>query len=271
MGAEIPGEGVNYAGPWHKGKKDASGVEINPSHKNARYTVRISALNNRDSEADNPDGVPLGAIVYGGRDSDTLAPVEQAFDWAEGIIAKGATLESETTAATLGKEGVRTFCIMSNQDFVSIPLGRYIQNNLDFADGVANPPAIFSVNYFLRNEKGKYLNEILDKMVWILWAELRANGDVDAITTPTGWIPQYEDIARLFKERLDKTYTEDDYLKAFTIRVPNLLAKFDRVEAIYRGKVPDTPRIVYDTFSKIRGRLNEAKAAQGEMISPFDL
>jgi phosphoenolpyruvate carboxykinase (GTP) len=271
MGSEIPDEGVNYSGKWHKGKKNASGAEIDPSHKNARYTVSIGALANRDREADDPTGVPLGAIVYGGRDSDTLAPVEQAFDWAEGIIAKGATLESETTAATLGKEGVRTFCIMSNQDFVSIPLGRYIQNNLDFAKGIANPPAIFSVNYFLRNDKGKYLNGILDKTVWMLWAELRTNGDVDALTTPTGWIPLYEDIARLFKERLDKTYTEEDYVKAFTVRVPNLLAKFDRVEAIYKSKVPDTPCIVYETFAKIRGRLNETKASHGDMISPFDL
>jgi len=271
MGSELPDEGINYTGKWYKGKKNAAGVEIDPSHKNARYTVSIGALANRDPEADNPDGVPLGAIVYGGRDSDTLAPVEQAFDWDEGIIAKGATLESETTAATLGKEGVRTFCIMSNQDFVSIPLGRYIQNNLDFARGVQNPPAIFSVNYFLRNEKGKYLNEILDKMVWMLWAELRTNGDADAITTPTGWIPKYDDIARLFKDRLNKTYTEEDYVKAFTVCVPNLLAKFDRVEAIYKTKVPDTPPIVYDTFAKIRTRLNEAKAKHGNMISPFDL
>lgn len=271
MGSELPDEGVNYAGPWHKGKKNAAGAAIDPSHKNARYTVSIGALANRDPEADNPDGVPLGAIVYGGRDSDTLMPVEQAFDWSEGIIAKGATLESETTAATLGKEGVRTFCIMSNQDFVSIPLGRYIQNNLDFARGAAHPPAIFLVNYFLRDDKGKYLNEILDKTVWMLWAELRTNKDVDAITTPTGWIPRYADIARLFKERLDKTYTEADYVRAFTVRVPNLLAKFDRVEAIYKSKVPDTPQIVYDTFAAIRGRLNAAKEKYGEMISPFDL
>lgn len=271
MGQDLPEEGINYSGKWYKGKKDATGAPIPPSHKNARYTVSISALKNRDPEADNPAGVPLGAIVYGGRDSDTLVPVEQAFNWTEGIIAKGAVLESDTTAATLGQEGVRTFCIMSNQDFVSIPLGRYIQNNLDFAKGVANPPAIFSVNYFLRDENGRYLNGILDKMVWILWAELRANGDVDAITTPTGWIPKYEDVARLFKERLNKTYTEEDYRKAFTVCVPNLLAKFDRVEAIYRTKVPDTPQIVYDTFAAIRKRLNDAKAVHGEMISPFDL
>jgi len=271
MGQGIPAKGVNFQGEWHEGKTGPDGEPIPPSHKNARYTVRISALANRDAKADDPAGVLLGAIVYGGRDSDTLVPVEQAFDWTEGIIAKGATLESETTAATLGAEGVRTFNIMSNQDFVSIPLGRYIQNNLDFAQGVERPPAIFSVNYFLRGENGKFLHDILDKMVWILWAELRVHGDVRAIRTPTGYVPCYEDVARLFQERLEKTFTKDDYVKAFTVRVPNLLAKFDRVEDIYRTKVSDTPQIVYDTFAAIRDRLNKARADHGDLISPFDL
>lgn len=271
MGQDLPKDGLNYMGNWKEGMTDANGKKVDPSHKNARYTVKICDLENRDPEADNPDGVIVGGIVYGGRDSDTLVPVEQAFSWNEGIIAKGASLESETTAATIGQEGVRTFNIMSNQDFVSIPLGQYIQNNLDFAQGVDNPPSIFSVNYFLKDENDKYLNGILDKTVWILWAELRANGDVDAIKTPTGYIPLYEDIAPLFKDNLDKEYTMDDYLKAFTIRVPNILAKYDRVEKIYKEKVPDTPQEVYDTFDSIRTRLKEAQAKYGDNISPLDL
>ncbi len=271
MGKDLPEEGTNHSGKWHKGKTDDKGNEITASHKNARYTVSIGDLANRDPLADDPKGAPLSGIIYGGRDSDTLVPVEEAFDWSEGIISKGATLESETTAATLGKEGVRTFNIMSNQDFVSIPLGQYIQNNLDFVKGVDNPPSIFSVNYFLRDENGEYLNDILDKTVWILWAELRVNGDVEAIKTPTGWIPKYEDIAKLFTEKLNKEYTLDEYITAFSIRIPNLLAKFDRVEAIYKAKVADTPQIVYDTFNAIRARLNEAKQKHGEVISPLDL
>jgi phosphoenolpyruvate carboxykinase (GTP) len=66
------------------------------------------------------------------------------------------------------------------------------------------------VNYFLKDKDGKYLNAILDKTVWILWAELRVNGDVDAIKTPTGFIPKYEDLAGLFKEKLNKNYSKDD-------------------------------------------------------------
>jgi len=215
--------------------------------------------------------VLVGGIVYGGRDSDTWIPVEQAFSWTEGIIIKGASLESETTAATLGKEGVRAFNLMSNLDFMSIPLGCYIQNNLDFATGIVNPPLIFSVNYFLRDEDGKYLNGMADKTVWILWAELRVNGDVEAIETPTGLIPKYEDLQRLFKEHLDIQYTQADYVQQFTIRIPENLAKLDRVEKIYREKVPDTPQILFATFAEVRKRLKAAGDKHGDYISPFDL
>ncbi len=271
MGSELPDSGTNFTGAWTKDKKDADGKPVPASHKNARYTIRLSALDNLDRQSDNPAGVLVGGIIYGGRDSDTQVPVEQAFDWNEGIIAKGASIESETTAATLGKQGVRTFNIMANQDFVSIPLGKYIQNNLDFANGITNPPPIFSVNYFLRDENGKFLNGKLDKMIWLLWAELRVHGEVQAIKTPTGWIPKYEDLAPLFKSKLNFDYTQEAYVKQFTIRVPNLIAKYDRVEAIYKAKVSDTPKLVYTTFDVIRGRLREAQAKYGDIISPLAL
>ena len=94
-------------------------------------------------------------------------PVEEAFDWAHGIITKGAGLESETTAATLGQEGVRVFNPMSNLDFLSIPIGRYIQDNLDFGESLTKQPKVFSVNYFLRDKDGKWLNHKNDKRIWL--------------------------------------------------------------------------------------------------------
>ena len=271
MGEPIPDKGINFSGPWYKGKTDKDGNPIPPSHKNARYTIRLSALENLDSQFDNPEGVPIGGIIYGGRDCDTHVPIEQAFNWVEGIIAKGASIESETTAATLGKAGVRKFNIMANQDFVSVPLGRYIQNNLNFGQTLDNPPAIFSVNYFLQDENGKFLNGKLYKMVWLLWAEQRVHGDVDALQTPTGWIPRYEDLVPLFRNKLKICYSKEAYEKQFTIRVTNLLAKYDHVEKIYREKVYDTPPLVYETFEAIRNRLKDAQSQYGDTISPFVL
>jgi len=160
---------------------------------------------------------------------------------------------------------------MSNLDFLSIPLGRYIQNNLDFGKDIAKLPLIFSVNYFLRGKDGKYLNGMADKKVWILWAELCVNGDVETIETPTGLIPKYEDLEKLFKEHLGTQYTKDDYIQQFTIRIPENLAKLDRVEDVYKEKVPDAPQILYDTFDKVRKRLKAARDKHGDYISPFDL
>ena len=271
MGSELPNDGINHSGQWHKGKKDDKGNEITASHKNARYCLNIADLSNRDSLIDDPDGVPVGGIIYGGRDSDTWNPVEQAFSWEEGIILKGASLESDTTAATLGQEGVRTFNLMSNLDFLSIPLGQYIQNNLDFAEGIEKQPLIFSVNYFLKNKDGKYLNGMADKLIWILWAELRVNGDVDGIQTPTGFIPKYDDLAGLFKEKLHKEYTKENYVEQFKYRIQENLAKLQRVEKIYTEKVSDTPQIVFTTFDEARNRLQAALEKYGDYISPFDL
>jgi len=271
MGTEPPKEGRNHSGEWFEGKKDSQGNDITLSHKNARYCLNIPDLKNCDPMLDELNGVPVGGVIYGGRDSDTWVPVEQAYNWTEGIIIKGAALESETTAATLGKEGVRTFNLMSNLDFVAIPLGKYIQINLDFAKGIENPPSIFSVNYFLRGEDGSYLNGMGDKKVWILWAEMRVNGDVDAIETPTGMIPKYEDLARLFEQELDKKFTKEDYVEQFKIRIPEQLAKLDRVEKVYKDKVSDTPQILFDTFEEVRQRLFNAQNKHGDYISPFDL
>ena len=271
MKQQTPDSGTNHGGKWTVGKKDSKGAEITLSHKNARYTLGLSSLENRDPLADAGEGVPVGGLIYGGRDSDTWVPVEQAFDWTEGIVAKGAALESETTSATIGAEGVRTFNPMSNLDFLAIPVGRYIQINLDFAKDVKKVPQIFSVNYFLKDENGKYLNGMADKLVWVLWAELCVNGDVKKIETPTGYIPKYEDLKKLFKENLNKDYSQADYVKQFTIRVPQQLAKIDRIEKVYKEQVSDAPKVVFEVFGKHRDRLKKAQEKFGDYISTFDL
>jgi phosphoenolpyruvate carboxykinase (GTP) len=271
MGTETPDKGVNFHGEWFKGKKDAKGNEIPLAHKNARYTVALKALANCDPELNNPEGVVLGGVMYGGRDPNASVPVQQGFDWAHGIISYGASLETETTFAIIGAEGRMEINLMSIQDFLAIPLGKYIQNNIDFAQGIDNPPLVFGVNYFLRDKEGKFVNGVRDKHIWVKWMELRVHNDVDAITCPTGLIPRYEDLVPLFKQVLKKNYTKEDYIKQFTIRVPENLSKIDRVEKYHRENIPGSPQAVYDTLKTTRQRLNKARELHGDYISPFDL
>jgi phosphoenolpyruvate carboxykinase (GTP) len=271
MGQETPDEGVNFSGQWHNGKKDGNGKEIPLAHKNARYTVALTALPNCDPELENPEGVPLGGVIYGGRDPKASVPVQQAFDWTHGIVSYGASLETETTFAIIGEEGVMEINLMSIQDFLAIPLGKYIQNNINFVQGIKKPPLVFGVNYFLRDKHGKFVNDVTDKHVWVKWMELRIHGDVPAIDCPTGQIPRYEDLVPLFKEVLNKDYNKEDYIKQFTIRVPENLAKIDRVEKYHRENIPGSPQAVYDTLKTTRDRLNKARELHGDYISPFDL
>lgn len=271
MGEELPKEGVNHWGNWREGMTDPEGAKITISHKNARYTLRMDDLANADPIYNDPRGVELSAIVYGGRDSDTHVPVTEAFDWNHGVLTMGACLESETTAATIGATGQRVFNIMSNLDFLSMTLGQYLNQYLDFAQGMSKLPTIFGVNYFLKSKDGKYLNGMLDKKVWVLWAERRTHGEVKAIEGPTGRYPHYADLQRLFKEALGADYTKEQYVQQFTIRVPELLAKNERIAALYRKDVPDTPEVFYKVMAEQKVRLEKLRAAKGDYVSPFDL
>jgi phosphoenolpyruvate carboxykinase (GTP) len=269
MGSDLPGDGVNYSGEWFDGKKDDEGKPVLAAHKNARYAVRLKALANMDPELDNPKGIPLSGIMYGGRDAKAYVPVQQGFDWAHGIVAYGAALETETTFATVGKEGVPEINLMSIQDFVAIPLGKYVKNNLEFGKRLKKPPLVFGVNYFLRDAQGKFTNGIRDKHVWVKWMERRVHGDAKAIEAPTGLIPTYEDLAALFREVLGKDYPEKDYVAQFTIRVPENLAKLDRVEEFHRTQVENSPETVFEVLAAQRKRLEAARRKHGDYISPL--
>jgi len=267
-GRPAPEEGVNFSGKWTSGKIGPDEKKVPYAHKNARYTVRLKDLKNCDENLEDRKGVEVGGVIYGGRDSDTSVPVAESFDWAHGILAQAAAIESETTAATLGQEGVRKFNLMANLDFLSVPIGRYIQNNLDIVKGVKKSPLIFHVNYFLKGKDGKFLNGIKDKHVWIKWMELRVNGEAEAIKTPIGYIPKYEDLKKLFKVVLDKEYTKEDYNEQFKIRIPECMAKIDRIKNIYNTKVFDTPHILMQTLDDQKKRLEDSKKKYGDYPQP---
>ena len=271
MGSDVPDKGENFSGEWYKGKKDSKGLDIACAHKNARYAVTLKALSNCDPELNNPEGVELSGIVYGGRDAKAYVPVQQSYSWEHGIVAYGAALETETTFATIGKEGVPEINLMSIQDFISIPLGKYIKNNLEFGKKIKKAPLVFGVNYFLRGADGKFLNSVKDKHVWIKWMELRVNGEAGCLETPTGYIPCYKDLKQLFRDILGKEYTREEYSSQFTIRVEENLAKLDRAEAFFQKNIMDAPEELYRIIDSQRDRLLQAKANKGSMILPEEM
>lgn len=269
MGCELPKDGINYTGHWWDGKTNEKGEKIPPAHKNARYTVALKALKNCDPELNNNIGVELGGIIYGCRDAKAYVPVQQSFDWNHGIVAYGAALETETTFALVEAEGKYEINIMSIQDFVSIPLGRYIRNNLEFGRKLRKKPVIFGVNYFLRDSKtGKFVNDRRDKQVWMRWMELRVRGKVGAIESPTGLLPKYEDLQVLFRQVRGVEYAREDHVKQFTLRIPENLAKIERVEGFFRENISDTPSELFEVLDDQRDRLVKAQEKFGSYVPP---
>ncbi len=270
MGMDLPDEGMNhFSEHWKLGDKDKDGKPVEHAHKNARYTVRINELSNVDPNLHNPDGVPIEGIIYGGRDSDTSVPVLQSLSWSHGVYI-GATIESETTAATLGKVGVRSFSPMANLDFLVVQLGKYISNHLKFGKRLRKVPLVFATNYFIK-ENDEFLCEKVDKKVWLVWMEGRVHSEYDAIETPVGYIPRYEDLQPLFKQIFNREYSKELYEKQFSIRISKFLEKIERMEKIYADEedIPSEFRnIMKDQKEKL---IAYEKKYSKQVVSPFEI
>jgi len=263
---EYPTTGINHSGEWHKGKKDAEGKEIPLAHPNARYTIRLQELENLDPNWDDKEGHVIHGVFYGGRDSDTNVPISESLSWEHGVYM-GATIESETTSATLGKAGIRSSNPMAVMDFMVVPFGLYLSNHIRFGHSLKNRPRVFSTNYFLKGEDGSYLNEKVDKKAWVIWAEGRVHGEYGAIETPIGYIPRHEDLKALFRRVFDREYTEEEYTRQFSVRVDKYLEKQERMEKLYGGEegIPDE---FWEVHRRIKKQLTELREKTGEPVLP---
>ncbi|MDC7246803.1 MAG: phosphoenolpyruvate carboxykinase (GTP) [Sphaerochaetaceae bacterium] len=269
MGVDAPEEGRNHFGQWKKGTVDSTGKEVGLAHGNARYTMRLDYLDNIDKEGfEAKDGVKVEGVLYGGRDSDITVPVEESPNWKDGILLKAATLESETTSATLGAEGVRTPSPMANMDFVSYPLGQYTLNNIAFGEGVKDTPKIFSTNYFMRSKDGNFMTSKLAKKVWLHWADGRIHNEYDSYDTPTGKIPLYKDLKDLFKKHLDEDFSEEDYTYLFTFRCTKWIEKLERTKAYFAKMDKNAPKEIFDYWDEAIAKIAKARDTYGDEILP---
>jgi phosphoenolpyruvate carboxykinase (GTP) len=268
MGVNHPARGRNYLGEWSENKRDEEGKPLPYAHSNARYTLRLGYLENLDPVYNDKNGVLVRGIIYGGRDSDTSVPIEESVDWESGIILKACTLESETTSATIGKEGVLAPQPMANLDFISYPIGAYIRNNIRFVEGIKEVPRIFTVNYFLKDEKGNFLTHKLAKKVWLHWAEMRIHNEVDVYRTPLGLIPKHEDLAALFQEIFQEDFSIELYRELFKFRIDPWIAKINRAIHFYKRAAPDCPEEYYRIWRATIERLHELSCEYGPFIEP---
>jgi phosphoenolpyruvate carboxykinase (GTP) len=276
-GEEQPTGGRNFQGRWEKGMKDAKGKEVPISHPNARCTLSSTALSNYSDTAEDPAGVETRVITYSGRDSDTMPPVWTARNPDEGVVI-GACIVSAATATEVGATGVKR-APWANAPFIPGSLGDYMDAQFKFfsSEKIApdKRPVMAGLNYFLTHEaRGgsgkKLLGEKRDVKAWLAWLEHRAHGRVPAIETPIGFIPKFDDLERLFKERINKTYTRDLYNKQFSLYIDNILKRIDLQLAAY-GKEENLPARLFEVLKTQREGLMALKEEYGSIVAPHQL
>ncbi len=275
-GEEPPARGRNFQGEWWEGKTDADGNRIPISHGNARITVRNEAIGNYDREAaESPAGVRVKVITYSGRDADTMPPIWVAKNADHGVVI-GASIVSAATATEVGATGVRRQP-WANAPFIPGALADYMTSQFKLFNSpqLTDPPILAGLNYFLTSEArggsgAGLLGEKRDVKVWLNWLERRSHGEVEAIETPIGFIPIYEDLERLFRDIIGKDYPRKLYDMQFALYIDNILDRIDLQHEAY-GKEENLPATLFEVYDEQRAGLEALKAKFGSVVKPDQL
>ena len=228
-------------------KKDKSTCGANP---NSRFTAPAKNCPCVSKEFDNPKGVPVTAIVFGGRRAKTAPLVYQSRSWQHGVFV-GSIMASETTAAATGAVGVVRRDPMAMRPFAGYDMGDYFAHWIEMGKKIPNKPLIFNVNWFRTDDEGHFIwPGFGDNMRVLMWILARCEGKVDAVETPIGYVPKPEDID------LTGLDLDLDTLKGL-LNVDKDLWREEvaGIEEFYKQVGDRVPKELYEELGELKGRL----------------
>ena len=225
-----PTNGEDWQGrPWNSETAQEKGA-----HPNSRFTAPAENCPSIAPEFFTGEGVPISAIIFGGRRAKSEPLICQSKSWNHGVFM-GSKMSSETTAATNGAVGVVRYDPMAMLPFCGYHMGDYFQHWIDMGAKMTNPPKIFNVNWFRRDDEGKFIwPGFGENMRALLWALDRCEGKAGAIETPLGYVPSKEDLdlegINLSDQQLSEILTVDkETWKEELKGIKEWYAKFDHM------------------------------------------
>lgn len=240
---------------WH-GNDWTPASDVTAAHPNSRYTVPITQCPVTAAEFNDPKGVPVSAMLFGGRRPDTVPLVSEAYSWNHGVYI-GATLSSGQTAAAEGKVGSIRRDPMAMIPFIGYNVGDYLQHWIDMGEkGDDKMPKIFYVNWFRKNDDGKFLwPGFGDNSRVLKWIVDRLEGRVEADNTIVGQTARVEDLDLTGLEG----YTEDDVKAALAVHKADWERELPDLDAWFKKLGPKVPQEVLDEYEALKQRIADAK------------
>ncbi len=247
----VPQEGIDWQNrPWHPGLLGEHGNPAKGAHPNSRFTTPIVNCPTASFRIGQHHGVPISAIIFGGRRSHLTPLVYQSFNWQHGVFV-GAIMSSELTAAQVGKLGAVRRDPMAMFPFCGYNMADYFRHWLSLGKKMQRPPKIFNVNWFRTDEAGKFIwpgfGENLRILEWILD---RCNNKVEGVKTPIGYIPLQSDID-LTGLKIPSSIMQ----KLFEIDKSQWLEELKAVKDFFKLFKKDLPSQLWQEYEALRNRL----------------